>query len=39
MTFAITKDGQEIYYEVYRNTGLILVLVSGYMGIANICNL
>ncbi|KAB8076286.1 putative alpha/beta fold family hydrolase [Aspergillus leporis] len=36
MAFAKTNDGQEIYYEVYGSTGPILVLVSGYMGIANI---
>lgn len=36
MGFAPTNDGHEIYYEVHGTTGPTLVLVSGYMGIANI---
>lgn len=36
MGFAPTDDGHEIYYEVHGTTGPTLVLVSGYMGIANI---
>ncbi|ODM20649.1 hypothetical protein SI65_03702 [Aspergillus cristatus] len=37
MSFVPTNDGHEIYYEVHGTTGPTLVLVSGYMGIANIC--
>ncbi|KAG2002107.1 hypothetical protein GB937_009773 [Aspergillus fischeri] len=36
MAFATTNDSQEIYYEVHGGTGPTLVLVSGYMGIANL---
>ncbi|GFF75041.1 hypothetical protein IFM47457_11012 [Aspergillus lentulus] len=36
MAFATTNDAREIYYEVHGTTGPILVLVSGYMGIANL---
>ncbi|KAF4228991.1 hypothetical protein CNMCM6805_001785 [Aspergillus fumigatiaffinis] len=36
MAFATTNDAREIYYEVHGSTGPILVLVSGYMGIANL---
>jgi pimeloyl-ACP methyl ester carboxylesterase len=36
MAFATTNDAQEIYYEVHGSTGPTLVLVAGYMGIANI---
>ncbi|KAF9883245.1 hypothetical protein FE257_003801 [Aspergillus nanangensis] len=36
MPFAPTDDKQEIYYEVHGNTGPILMMVSGYMGITDI---
>lgn len=36
MPFAPTDDKQEIYYEVHGNTGPILMMVSGYMGIVDI---
>lgn len=36
MAFATTDDGQQIFYEVHGQAGPTLVLVSGYMGIANI---
>jgi pimeloyl-ACP methyl ester carboxylesterase len=36
MPFATTNDGQEIYHEDHGSNGPVLVMVSGYMGIANI---
>lgn len=36
MSFAITDDKQEIYYEVHGSGTQTLVFVSGYFGVANI---